>query len=60
MNDELDENGLQEEEVDEDIPQAMCPACGLANPPMGTLGDMLHYRCRACGMDYARRHEPDA
>lgn len=28
-----------------------CPTCGGELIPLGQLGDLLHYRCRACGAD---------
>jgi transposase-like protein len=31
-----------------------CPACGTANAPIGTLGKLKHYTCRACGWWYSR------
>ena len=30
-----------------------CPACDEVNYPMGTLGSIIHYRCRACGLEYS-------
>lgn len=30
-----------------------CPVCDWLNEPMGQLGSRVHYRCRACGMDYS-------
>ncbi len=27
-----------------------CPACGADNLPLGSLGRLLHYNCRACGL----------
>jgi hypothetical protein len=29
-----------------------CPACGGPGMLLGTLGNLTHYRCRNCGMDY--------
>jgi transposase-like protein len=29
-----------------------CPACTTDNGPMGILGAVTHYRCRACGLGY--------
>jgi transposase-like protein len=29
-----------------------CPQCGESNEPMGALGRLKHYRCRACGWVY--------
>ena len=43
-----------------------CPLCGGASVPLGALGNLMHYRCQACGMDYQTnsgryRHEvPEA
>lgn len=30
-----------------------CPMCGYPNVPMGELGPVSWYRCRACGIDYS-------
>lgn len=30
-----------------------CPICGYTNAPIGALGNLLHYCCRACGMWYS-------
>lgn len=30
-----------------------CPVCNYSNEPMGTLGNRVHYRCRACGLMYS-------
>lgn len=30
-----------------------CPMCGEMNAPMGYMGNLAHYRCRACGMGYS-------
>ena len=35
---------------EEEVP---CPMCGYTNTPMGTLGRVIHYSCRACGMGYS-------
>ena len=29
-----------------------CPACGHENAPIGALGRVLHFNCRACGSWY--------
>jgi len=31
-----------------------CPACGEENEPIGSLGRLDHYTCRACGLWYYR------
>ncbi len=35
-----------------------CPACNRVQPEhecvMGTLGSLVHFRCRGCGMDFSR------
>lgn len=39
-------------------PESVCPACGgeeLAY--IGTLGNLAHLRCRACGITYSIRTE---
>jgi len=37
----------------------VCPACGTRSPRgqgyLGTLGEVAHYRCRACGSDFTVR-----
>lgn len=30
-----------------------CPACDALTPPLGILGNRLHYRCRDCGTIWA-------
>lgn len=30
-----------------------CPYCGEVNEPLGKLGNRVHYRCRACGIEYS-------
>lgn len=32
-----------------------CPACGSYGEPLGTLGQLDHFRCRGCGMDFHRQ-----
>ena len=34
-----------------DCPDA-CPGCGGLGEVLGTLGQLTHYRCQACGLDY--------
>ena len=29
-----------------------CPICDAPNEPLGILGNLPHYRCRACGLMY--------
>lgn len=38
----------------EDCPEAVCPACGECNAPIGYLGHHAVYSCRDCGMEYQR------
>jgi hypothetical protein len=33
---------------------ATCPACDGEGAPLGALGSLTYYRCRACGMDFSR------
>lgn len=37
---------------------AACPQCREANTPMGSLGRVNHYRCRACGWWYSLTRKP--
>lgn len=37
-------------EWDEEI--VPCPVCDGEGVPLGALGNRMHYRCRACGMDF--------
>ena len=30
-----------------------CPMCNHDNAPMGIMGNLMHYSCRACGMAYS-------
>ena len=30
-----------------------CPHCLSATAPMGILGNLVHYRCRYCGTEFA-------
>lgn len=32
-----------------------CPMCDGDGVELGRLGNLMHYRCRACGMDFNRR-----
>lgn len=32
-----------------------CPVCGGEGESLGSLGGRVHYRCRACGMEYSRK-----
>lgn len=35
-----------------------CPACGDDTAvPIGTLGNLTWFRCRACGMDFSQDDE---
>lgn len=40
--------------VVEEVVVSMCPACGGANSAMGKLGNLSHFRCQDCGMEYSR------
>lgn len=31
---------------------AVCPVCQGEGAPLGQLGNLTHYRCRSCGMDF--------
>jgi len=33
--------------------EGVCPACGGEGVALGTLGALLHLRCRDCGMDFS-------
>lgn len=44
--------------VDQDVADAFkaqdaCPACGGPGVALGTLGMLLHLRCRDCGLDFS-------
>ena len=41
----------------EDLPS--CTACGGDTYFLGTLGKMMHYRCRACGLDGCTEDEEE-
>ena len=46
---------------EEDEPSSLylssdCPSCGEEVPaPMGTLGNLNHYRCQCCGWQWAEK-----
>jgi len=44
-----------DESEDEDSPA--CPLDGGEGVPLGALGKLMHYRCRACGMNFSREKE---
>jgi len=35
-----------------------CPACDGEGEVLGQLGNLIHYRCRACGMDFSTDADP--
>lgn len=37
---------------------AGCPACTGLGVPLGNLGRLRWYRCRACGIDFSRTAPP--
>ena len=38
---------------DEDDEQVVgCPGCGGPGTPLGVLGNLAHFRCRNCGIDF--------
>lgn len=41
-----------EDPTDPEPITTFCPICDAENGPMGQLGNLVHYRCRQCGMDY--------
>jgi len=45
------EDGLEDNFEDGIISE--CPMCGEDNAPIGSLGGVLHFRCRACGWMYS-------
>lgn len=52
--------GLEEGDgaTDEDLYYenvGICPECGQENAPLGKLGNLLHYRCRNCGMMFNKK-----
>lgn len=34
---------------------ALCALCGGALRILGALGNLIHYRCRSCGIDFSAR-----
>lgn len=36
-----------------------CPMCDFFNGPMGSLGSLIWYRCRSCGMEYNHQCQDD-
>ncbi len=45
---------LQPHEEAEDHDGPWCPFCNGQGEPLGTLGDLEHYRCRNCGAQFYR------
>jgi len=43
------------DEPEEELP--VCPLDGNYGEPLGALGKLMHYRCRACGMNFSRAKE---
>ena len=35
-----------------------CPVCDGEGEVLGQLGNLIHYRCRACGMDFSTDADP--
>jgi hypothetical protein len=35
-----------------------CPQCGGPGVPLGSLGSLLHFRCRNCGWNFSQPQEP--
>ncbi len=50
---------VDEEPDDEPVEERLeeCPVCGEVNGPIGKLGRLLHFCCRACGMWYSQEEE---
>lgn len=46
------EEDMDDQDDQDDQEPAYCPMCGTNNYPIGTLGILSHYNCRACGMWY--------
>jgi hypothetical protein len=42
----------------EEPESADCPACGGPGVPLGALGNLEHFRCRNCGIDFNRCLSP--
>ncbi len=36
-----------------ELQEDTCPVCGGPGVALGTLGMLLHLRCRNCGMDFS-------
>lgn len=41
------------DEVEAYLNEYACPMCGGPGIALGTLGMLLHLRCRDCGMDFS-------
>jgi tRNA(Ile2) C34 agmatinyltransferase TiaS len=46
-------------DLDAEVIDCDCPACGGAAAFLGTLGQREHFRCRACGADFSAEKIPD-
>jgi tRNA(Ile2) C34 agmatinyltransferase TiaS len=38
--------------------EPICPACDGPGFLLGGLGNLTHYRCRDCGVDFSRKARP--
>ena len=50
---QMEESERWEENEGSGAPE--CPACGGEGVSLGMLGQLEHYRCRACGMNYSQK-----
>jgi len=48
----IDFNHSDEEDGKEEEEMVACPACGGPGALLGQLGNLVHYRCRDCGIDF--------
>jgi hypothetical protein len=56
--DSLDRQGNELEDEDDEEPEqpqlVTCPACSGDGLLLGRMGEVVWYRCRACGIDFRR------
>jgi hypothetical protein len=55
----MEQDLYYEEEEEEEAILISCPGCGNANFPLGPLGQLLWFVCRACGLQYHDNVEAD-